>query len=375
MKRKIVLTVVIMALALFALLFFCLRRELQYSFASQAAAEGNWQEAGQKINQLLIDEPDRADLLYDAGVSAFNMDELRNALAYFQGAAADKNASDLLKEQAHFNSGNAHFKLHELQEAVDEYEKVLALNDQNEWAQYNRDLIKKLLEEQKQEQQNNQQQNDKDQQSKDDQKQQEQQNQQRNKQQSSKQNDNQSQQEPERNKDKDQQQDNGGQPKDEDDPSDQRDQESGEQQKNQPENGRDLADKKEKKEEKKQNKQRNNNGEAQNESEQKEHNESKEKNKSGDHKPSLPKKRDKKEPKFASNDTQESAKKQGANKGGGVANGQGAEQTKGRSKEAQDPWVSAWLERCEKADEAVNKKMIKATIDKNLVGKRGQNCW
>lgn len=137
--------------------------------AVYAAQQGKWQEAQEKLQTLLVDDPDNADILYDAGVTASKCDNFSQAFAYFtQAALIGKN--DILKEQAYFNAGNAAVALKKLEEALVHYENALSLNQHNEYARHNRDVIKKMLEEQKQkEQQDKQHQQKRDQQnSKDD---------------------------------------------------------------------------------------------------------------------------------------------------------------------------------------------------------------
>lgn len=157
-------------IGIFTITIFCtanasLHDELNYSSASAAARKGKWEQAEKKMTSVLIDNPGRADLLYDLGVSSYRLKKFDNAAAYFQEAAA-KATDESLKEQAHFNLGNTYVAQKKLKEAIKEYENVLALDPSHEKARHNLEIVKKMLEqEQKKEKQDKNQ--DKKQQEKD----------------------------------------------------------------------------------------------------------------------------------------------------------------------------------------------------------------
>ena len=135
---------------------------LDYDFASHAAQQGNWEQAQKLLSPLLIDSHDRADLLYDLGIVFYENGDLQTACTYFSHAAACEDVSDELCEQAHFNAGNKRVDLDELENAIEQYEKVLTINPANKFAQHNLDKVKKMLkqkqeqEEQKQKKENQQ---------------------------------------------------------------------------------------------------------------------------------------------------------------------------------------------------------------------------
>ena len=114
---------------------------------------GNWPEATAQLKKVLTDQPDRADILYDSGIAAYKNAEFDKALAYFNKAGDIANAPQELREQAYFNAGNAQVQLKQLQEAIDSYDKALALNPDHEKAKHNKKVVKKMLEQQKQEKQ------------------------------------------------------------------------------------------------------------------------------------------------------------------------------------------------------------------------------
>lgn len=112
-----------------------------------------WIESKELLKNELIKKPENAGLLYDAGVSSYKSGEYDKALSYFNKTAQHTNSSKSLQEQAYFNTGNTHVQLKQLQEAIDAYDQALALNPENERAAHNKEVVKKMLEQQKQQEQ------------------------------------------------------------------------------------------------------------------------------------------------------------------------------------------------------------------------------
>lgn len=135
----------------------------EYDRAISHVQKGNAQKSKELLTHALINSPDRADILYDMGTHSYKNGAYDTALAYFNKAAKASN-EQILQEQSYFNAGNAHVALKQLQEAIDSYDKVLALNPKHERALHNKEIVKKMLEQQKQEEKKNQ---DKDQEQKD----------------------------------------------------------------------------------------------------------------------------------------------------------------------------------------------------------------
>ena len=149
-----------------------------YDRAILQSQKGNWQDSTQQLKKVLAEQPDRPDILYDLGVSAYKNSEFDKALTYFNKAAQEINAPQALREQAYFNAGNAHVSLKQLQEAIDAYDKVLALNPDHEKAQHNKEVVKKMLEQQKQKKEQEQEKENKEEDRKEQEKKEDQQNQQ-----------------------------------------------------------------------------------------------------------------------------------------------------------------------------------------------------
>ena len=129
-----------------------------YDRAVSAAQQEQWQQANEQFKQLITQRPDRPGMLYDAGVAAYNVEDFGQAHAYFQAAAEHETADRRIKERGYFNAGNARVQLKKLKEALMHYDQALMLNPENEQAQHNRDVVRRMLDQQEQQQQQNDQQ-------------------------------------------------------------------------------------------------------------------------------------------------------------------------------------------------------------------------
>src|SRR5260221_10827227 len=129
---------------------------LAYDSAIYKAQKGNWQDAHSALNSIVTDNPDRADVMYDAGVAAYNLGNRSQAATCFTRAAECSNNKNIAF-CAHFNAGNTYVDEKKLERALAEYDKALAIEPDNEYARHNRDRVKQML----QEKQNKDQQQDK----------------------------------------------------------------------------------------------------------------------------------------------------------------------------------------------------------------------
>ncbi|NOY16192.1 MAG: tetratricopeptide repeat protein [Gammaproteobacteria bacterium] len=111
-----------------------------------------WQRQDQQAHKaLLAGEAERA--------SALAKDPLRKGVADYRKGdyeAAVEDFSSSGGAEAAYNKGNALAKLGKLQEAIDAYDQALKGQPGMEDAEYNREAVKKLLQQQKQEEQNQQ---------------------------------------------------------------------------------------------------------------------------------------------------------------------------------------------------------------------------
>lgn len=145
-----------------------LNTEITYGQAMQHAQQGDWEQAHSQLNQLVTDNPERADILYDSGVAAYRLKNFESAQAYFKHVTEHDDIPAELKERAHFNLGNTYAATKQLQHAIDEYEKVLDLNPDNQAAQDNLRVVKEMIKQEEQKQKQEQEkQKKKDQQKKD----------------------------------------------------------------------------------------------------------------------------------------------------------------------------------------------------------------
>lgn len=138
---------------------------LPFSAPSQAQ---NWNENWREQWRDLWQRPDQqAQQLFSAGNSKdaahkFSDPAWRAAAQYRSGDY--ENAAQTLSGQqnadAHYNRGNALAQANKLQDAVAAYNAALKANPRMQDAQYNRDLVNKLLQQQKNQPQNQSKQND-----------------------------------------------------------------------------------------------------------------------------------------------------------------------------------------------------------------------
>lgn len=200
---------------------FTYAKPFQRARAALAAQKGDFKKANALLSSLIINSPNDSELLYDAGVSAFKLKQFGQAEAYFKNSAENAKSSDSLRQDAYFNCGNTSVELKNLEGAIKCYEKVLELNLDHQEAKHNLEIVKKMLQEQKQQEQdkeNNQDKNKNDKNS-DDQKSEQQQDDQRDQSESDKQ-DQQEQGQQDRKEDRNQQSDQNEKPETQNDRSD-----------------------------------------------------------------------------------------------------------------------------------------------------------
>ncbi len=158
-------------------LTFNLHAIFNYDRAIARAQKNDMQGAQKLLTSVIVDQPDRPDALYDLGVAAYKNKTFDTALSYFNKAATSPSVSPQLGEQATFNAGNAHVQLKQLREAIDAYDRILEKNPDHEPAHHNKEIVKKMMEQEKQKEQ--QQQKDKDKEDKQDQEEEDQKDQQK----------------------------------------------------------------------------------------------------------------------------------------------------------------------------------------------------
>ena len=309
--------------------------EWRYSLAAEKALQEKWKEAQGDMNALLVDAPDKAELLYDNGVAAYKLKEHEKAAAYFEQVIRKKGVEPQLKKQAHFNLGNADVGLKKYAEAIGQYQEALKIDPNDEKAKHNLKVVQQMLAQQQQQQ-------NKDEQDKDDKDGQEDKQDQKGGN-SSKKDKNKSEKSSEKNEQE--QGDSSGEQKEEQ-------QESGEQE---------QGDKQD----------------STHDSSQGEDTD-KEQEKFGDNHASSQKSKDEKEDKKKQSQKKDSEKEkpeQGMQQGSVADKAEQEKEEFNQQFQKGEQWMAKALERREKADQQANKEMIKATVDSKLSGKNGQNNW
>jgi Ca-activated chloride channel family protein len=294
---------------------------VSYDAAIFMAQQGKWNDAHHALSSIVTDKPDNADVVYDAGVAAYNLQQYQQAATCFSRAAEYADNDDL-RVRAYFNAGNASVDEKNLKEALAYYEKALAIDERNEYVRHNRDQVKKMLEEQQQQQQEQQQ------------------------------NDDQQQNEQDQDKQKNDQKDTKYE-----DHGDEQDQDQNQEQNEEQQNQQQGSDTQESKQDAANNQKRNGNDKLDErtndakdhaqEQQGKKHNASPENKQESDGTGSL-----------SSEEQQEQGKDEGESQKVAI----------------NDPWLLNILNNQEQYDKAINKQLMEAKVRQHG-GKNGQNCW
>ncbi|MCL5098986.1 MAG: VWA domain-containing protein [Candidatus Omnitrophica bacterium] len=147
--------------ALFLVVAFASTAEASSAKAMQWYKSGNYQDAQREYQRLAKQHPNDPRYSFNAGASAYQAKKFDAAADQFTQALT---APDLaLQQRAYYNLGNSRFRLGEQtsdpkqtmaawEEAVKAYDGALKLNPHDDDARFNRDLVKKRLEEIKKQQ-------------------------------------------------------------------------------------------------------------------------------------------------------------------------------------------------------------------------------
>jgi Ca-activated chloride channel homolog len=119
-----------------------------YDSAVYAAQKGDIKSADEQMRTIVVNSPDEADVLYDAGVLASQLNNASQAAAYFARSAECAHDDKDLSVHAHFNAGNALVDNKELKMALQHYDDALAIDPDNEYVRHNRDRVAQMLQEQ-----------------------------------------------------------------------------------------------------------------------------------------------------------------------------------------------------------------------------------
>ena len=333
-----------------------MRTEWEYSQAIRCAQSEQWADAQHRLSTLMIDDSDNPELLYDSGVAAYRVKEYQKAEAYFHQMTQNERAIGVLKEKAYFNLGNTKVALNKLDEAIDPYEAALAIDPNDERARHNLEKVRELLKQQEQQQEKKQQ----NQQNKDQQDKKQQQQQQSSPDGQQEQSDSNGKQDGQQEKQK-QQQKNGSQGSQSESTTDER-QEQGADEQQEGECKDDANDKSN-------DKRRDQEQEQFRDS----HDFSPQKNSESD---------DERQARDSNAHHTKEGDESQEMQAGELDEQEGTEDIQAKQQKEleeglapQDRWMARVLQQRERADEKANKRIVKATIDKELAGKDGQNCW
>ena len=112
-----------------------------------------WQTKDQQAQKLFAEDPTKAAELFEnskwKASSYYKAGDYEEAASHYE---IDDNDSIENQAEAHYNKGNALAKSGALEDAFASYNKALELNEELSDASFNKDLVEKLLEQQKQEQ-------------------------------------------------------------------------------------------------------------------------------------------------------------------------------------------------------------------------------
>ena len=122
---------------------------------------GEYKSALSEYQEMLAKKPNDSRLHYNAGAAAYHANKFDLALKEFQAAAASPDIE--LQQQSFYNLGNAEFRLGESnsniqermalwEQAIQHYDAALKLNASDKDAEFNRELVRRKLEELKKEQ-------------------------------------------------------------------------------------------------------------------------------------------------------------------------------------------------------------------------------
>lgn len=323
--------------------------------AAISMQKGDFAEAKSKLTALLRDQPDNQELIYDLGVASYKTNDFKQAKAYFKQVSELAATAMPMKEKAHFNWANTAVELKQFPEAIEQYEKVLAISPDNKQAKHNLEKVKEMLKKQQEQENQQQEKQNKDQENKDDKNKSSQSKDQKEQQQQDK-------QKQEQESSQDQNKSNEGQQKDT------ADQKQGKQ------NSADQKEWDQKNKEQQEKSQQQKEQEKQSAQEK----EDRAKQENGQKKEGEQEHKQPNEQESQSDSLEQDKSDQKNGQGASTGSEQSEEQQNGgkvKKEKKLEAWLTKVLQDQEKKDASLNKQIIRATVDKKLAGRDGQNCW
>jgi Ca-activated chloride channel homolog len=141
--------------------FSCVTAAASSGGAIRKYETGKFKEAQEEYQRLLKNRPNDPRLHFNAGAAAYQAEDYADAIKYFGTSLSSPDLE--LQERSFYNLGNALFRLGEQntepskkveqwEQAVRQYEAAIKMDPRDADAIYNRDLVKKKLEELKKQQ-------------------------------------------------------------------------------------------------------------------------------------------------------------------------------------------------------------------------------
>jgi len=131
----------------------------QYKTA-QAFQQGDLDAAHSIYSDLVKESPQDPLVNFNEGFLLYKKGDYGQAAASFERAAQSSTLTDEQQQEAYFNVGNAQAYQKEWQQAINAYDKVLNQNPDHTRARHNKEIVRKLLEQEKQKQKQDQQKQD-----------------------------------------------------------------------------------------------------------------------------------------------------------------------------------------------------------------------
>ncbi len=117
--------------------------------------EGRWEDAKKHFIDAQLQDPDNEKIYYNIGAAAYMNAQFDLAQGHFLQAAQTDDPK--LKQKAMYNLANTYYRLGQLEDAVETYERLLDQFPEDEQARENLAFVKQKMEEQQQQQQQQQQ--------------------------------------------------------------------------------------------------------------------------------------------------------------------------------------------------------------------------
>jgi Ca-activated chloride channel family protein len=142
-----------------SVLLLCCIPALAKDNAQKLYESGQYTEAINRYNRILIEHPDWTEAHFGKGSALYKSDQIDEALREFELAIPSKDP--LQKSAVYYNMGNALIKSERLAESLRFYRRALELNPQDYDAKHNFELVRQMLQQQNQDQSQQPDQNDK----------------------------------------------------------------------------------------------------------------------------------------------------------------------------------------------------------------------